>query len=114
MAKHLHAPAPLPGSPQPPDFHNEPEQPPAPLPKLKASPIPQVEKTIAAETGHDSCALPKDEDFTEGVFVNQKDGNPYALCIHEADGYGRTHSLKNSTHTWQGTEVEFNASFKKA
>lgn len=104
----------LPGSPKAPDFKNEPEQPPAPLPPLKASPLPQVEKKAEAETGRDACAIPCDDEFTDGIFVNKADGEDYALCIHVADGYGRTHSCKNSQHTWQGTEDEFDATFKKA
>ena len=87
-------------------------QPKPPLPPIKASPIPQVPKTTVAEVGLDAGAIPKDEDFTDGIF--SLDGEDYALCIHTADGYGRTHSLKNSVHTWQGTEVEFNATFKRA
>lgn len=87
------------------------EQPPAPLPELKASPIPQIERKEAAETGHDSCKLPCDEDHTHGIFT--ADGEDYALCIHEPDGYGNTHTLKNSLHLWQGKEAEFNAKFSR-
>lgn len=102
----------IPGHPKEPDFKNEPEeQPRPPLPPLKASPIPQVEKPPLAETGFDAGAIPDDEEFTDGIF--EKDGEPFALCIHRADGYGRTHSLKNSIHTWQGTKEEFNAAFTK-
>ena len=30
------------------------------------------------------------------------------------DGYGNTHSLKNSKRFWQGTVEKFNAKFKRA
>lgn len=97
-----------------PKVSQTPEQPPAPLPPLKASPIPQVDKAPESETGLDACALPPDEEFTDGVFISKIDGEQYALCKHDADGYGRTHSLKNSIHTWQGNSAEFNATFEKA
>jgi hypothetical protein len=104
MAKHKEAPAEaIAGS--------ETDQPPAPLPPLKASPIPQVELAVNPETGIDAGASPKDEDFTDGIF--EMDGEKYALCIHDEDHYGRTHSCKNSVHFWQGSKEEFNASFNK-
>jgi hypothetical protein len=30
------------------------------------------------------------------------------------DGYGRTHTLKNTEDTWSGTEQEFIVTFEKA
>ncbi len=92
----------------------EQSQPPAPLPPLKASPIPQIAKNPVSETGIDACQMPPDEEFTDGVYVNKNDKEEYALCIHPADGYQRTHTAKNSAHTWQGTEAEFDATFKKS
>lgn len=88
------------------------DQPPAPLPPLKSSNIPQVEKIEEAETGHDGGVNPVDDDFTDGIF--EMNGEKYALCIHEADIYGNTHTLKNSVHFWQGKEADFNTNFKKA
>lgn len=105
--------SPIPGTPKAPDFKNEPEQPPAPLPPLKASPIPQVESDPVTETGIDACAIPPDEEFTDGIYINKDDKMKYALCKHPPDGYGRTHSLKNSKKTWQGNAAEFNATFEK-
>ncbi len=87
------------------------EQPKPPLPPIKASPIPQVAKSNLPEVGLDACQMPNDEDFTDGIFT--MDGEDYALCIHRADGAGRTHSLKNSVHSWQGTREEFNAKFER-
>ncbi len=89
------------------------EQPPAPLPKIVASPIPQVEDVISPETGLDACQVPPDDEFTDGVFVDSDTGEEFALCIHPKDGYGNTHSLKNSKRFWQGTVEKFNAKFKR-
>jgi hypothetical protein len=90
-----------------------PPQPPVPLPPIIASPIPQVDSPETdPESGIDAGAAPKDEEHTDGIF--EKDGEKYALCIHDPDIYGNTHSLKNSRHFWQGKEPEFNAKFKKS
>lgn len=91
----------------------EPEvaQPRSPLPPIKESPIPVVESANAAETGHDDCKLPEDGDFTHGLY--EMNSEKYALCIHAPDGYGNTHTLKNTLHTWQGTKEQFNASFTR-
>jgi hypothetical protein len=86
-------------------------QPRPPLPAIKVSPIPVVEKTPVAESGFDACKIPDDENFTDGLY--EKDGEAYALCIHTADGYGNTHTLKNTLHTWQGTKEQFNAAFTR-
>ncbi len=91
----------------------EPEQPPAPLPPLKASPIPQVDKAPVAETGSDPCPYITDDRFTDGVFIRHSDGEQYALCIHDSDGYGQTHTARNSVHQWQGKAEQFNAAFTK-
>jgi hypothetical protein len=93
-----------------------PAQPPEPLPKIPlATPIPQVtlqEKDIPLENG----GAPKDEEFTDGIFVKAEgdfSGEDFALCIHPPDTYGKTHSLKNSLHFWQGTKEEFRKTFEK-
>jgi len=88
-------------------------QPPAPLPPLVASPIPQVARKLESEVSLDAGAAPKEEDHTDGIFTGQ-DGEKYALCIHDPDVYGNTHSLKNSAHFWQGKIEAFNAKFTKA
>lgn len=87
-------------------------QPRPPLPAIKVSPIPVVEKKPEVETGFDACKVPDDENFTDGLY--EKDGETYALCIHKPDGYGCTHTLKNTLHTWQGTKEQFNAEFTRA
>lgn len=94
------------------DNDTSPAQPPKPLPPLVAGKIPQVEDDSeniprSPEDG------PKDEDFTDGIFRNKADGQAYALCIHEPDTYANTHTLKNSRHTWSGTEDQFEKAFSK-
>lgn len=87
-----------------------PDQPPSPLPPLVASPIPQVKPP--EPSGADSeFPFPKDEEFTGGLYVNKFDKLEYALCIHPANRYGKTHTLKNSHFVWTGTEEEFNGEF---
>lgn len=86
----------------------EPEQPKPPLPKLTASNIPVVEAS-EVDTGIDAVTVPPDEDFTEGTYYLGSE--PYALAIHAKDGYGNTHTLKNTLHLWQGNEEAFNATF---
>ena len=86
-----------------------PEQPPAPLPPLEASPIPQI--VIVPEDVKVEHSTPKDEEYTGGLWT--KDGEPYALCIHEPNEAGKTHTLKNSRHFWQGTNEEFKAAFER-
>ena len=56
---------------------------------------------------------PRDEDHDKGAFTRLSDGELYALAIHEKDTYGRTHSLKNTLHFWQGSEPEFRMQFTK-
>lgn len=103
----------IPGTPEPPDFTNEPEQPPAPLPPLKASLIPQVDKTPIATNGSDPCPYITDDRFTDGIWNRVSDGEDYALCIHDADGYGNTHTARNSEHQWQGRAADFNTAFNR-
>lgn len=103
MAKHAKEPAPE-------QEVAAPEQPPAPLPPLVASSIPQVKPP--EPTGADmEFPFPKDEDFSHGLYVQKADKLEYALCVHEPNRYGRTHTLKNSHFVWEGTEEEFNAEF---
>lgn len=89
------------------------EQPPAPLPPLVASNIPQVVPAVAAESGHDPCPFIPDERFTDGIWVRTSDGEEYALCIHAKDGYEQTHTARNSVHQWQGKVADFNANFTR-
>jgi len=91
------------------------EQPKPPLPPLEPSLLPQVEEKVVeiplAEGG-----APKDNEFTDGIY-RMKEGNhageDFALCIHEPDTYGKTHSAKNSLNFWQGNEKEFKSAFEK-
>lgn len=110
---------------------DEPNQPPAPLPELKASLIPQVGLPSCPKVA-DSEVPPQDDEFVNGTykmrsFISRVDsdgnekrestihpGESFALCIHPANTYGRTHSLKNSLHYWEGTIGQFEAFFEKA
>ena len=75
------------------------------------SKLPVVEvKPIAEKL---SPVAPTDEKYTDGIFLKRSDGEKYALCIHEEDNYGRTHSLKNTAHFWQGTKEQFQEHFEK-
>lgn len=71
--------------------------------------IPTVEVEKAKDSGLDPCPVPSDDKFTDGIYY--LDGVPFALCVHENDGYGRTHTLKNSASLWEGTAEQFNATF---
>lgn len=93
------------------ELNDEPAQPPAPLPKLKASPIPQI--PVATELPATPSDDPKDEDFTDGVFKKKSDGEDYALAIKKDALSGRTHYAKNSAHFWNGTEGDFDEQFSK-
>lgn len=90
--------------------------PPEPLPKVAlASPIP-LAVAKEAPTPLDQGGAPLDEEYTDGLYVMPEGdfaGEVFALCIHPADTYGRTHSLKNSLHAWQGTKDEFKKTFEK-
>lgn len=77
----------------------------------KASNIPVVEEKPADSEIVKGVA---DEDFKDGQFVDRETNEKFALCIHAADDYGRTHSLKNSLHFYQCTEAEFRLKFDKA
>lgn len=79
--------------------------------KEKAPNIPVVEESPVESD------VPKgasDEDYKDGQFVDRETNEKFALCIHDADDYGRTHSLKNSLHFYQCTEEEFRQKFDKA
>jgi hypothetical protein len=80
---------------------------------LAASPIPQVEKKPVAESGSDPSPYIPDDRFVNGVWVRESDGEEYALCIHAPDGYGQTHTARNSVHQWQGGAAAFNAAFQR-
>ncbi len=81
----------------------------------KAIAIPKVEpKPIPDEV---SPELPKDEDYTHGLFVKltgQDAGEQFAVAVHPEDSYGRTHTAKNSLHFWQGNAAQFREHFDKA
>jgi len=80
---------------------------PAPTP-----PPPNIPK--APPEGHENPdAVPPLDEF-EGKFVRDSDGEQYALAIRENHILGRTHVAKNTVHTWEGTEEEFNKVFKKS
>lgn len=61
-----------------------------------------------------SPSAPTDDKFVHGIFIHRVDGQKYALCIHEPDGYDNTHSLKNTANFWQGTKEAFKNTFDKA
>ncbi len=103
--------------------------PPAPAPVVSNIPfagLPASPKVAAHEIP------PQDEDFTDGLYKMRpyvsridSEGNDkrevtlhpnevFALCIHPANTYGRTHSMKNSLHYWEGTIGQFEAYFEKA
>ncbi len=105
--------------------------PPLPAPVKSNIPhigTPGIDNIPKVESGANA---PKDEDFTDGQFkmrayvtrINsggdeQKEytlypGELFALCKHDPDTYGRTHSLKNSLHLWQGSEGQFQMYFEK-
>lgn len=102
-----------------------------PLPAPVASNIPFEGHPSAPKVAAHEVP-PQDADFTDGVykmraFVSRVDsegnekreatlhpGELFALCIHPANTYGRTHSLKNSLHYWEGTIGQFEAFFEKA
>ncbi len=60
---------------------------------------------------------PANSDFNLKKLYVMKEGNhigeEFVLCIHEEDTYGRTHSLKNQVHFWQGNEKQFRQCFEK-
>lgn len=74
--------------------------------------IPKVESEIPAQK--EQSNPPTDDKFIHGKFIHIKLNEPFALAKHDEDGYGRTRSLKNSVHFWQGTEAEFRQTFEKA
>lgn len=74
--------------------------------------LPVVESKLPQSRVTESNA-PTDDKFTEGTFIHAGQQEPYALATHEPDAYGRTHSLKNTLHFWQGTKEEFNKFFNK-
>lgn len=100
----------------------------APLPAPGKSNIPHVEIPKVVDKAQPTFT---DDDFTGGMFVmrhyiarmdsegNEKrettlyPGELFALCKHDPDTYGRTHSLKNTVHFWQGSEAQFQATFEK-
>lgn len=102
-----------------------------PLPAPVKSNIPQVTPIPEVENDGYSRSL-KDEDFTGGTFkmreriattnsegVQKWQGTLYpgevmALCVHEPNTYGRTHTLKNNLHQWEGSEMQFQVLFEKA
>jgi hypothetical protein len=73
--------------------------------------IPREERTEHAETF--APPPPPDSAFTKGTYKCLKDGKKYALAVHEEDGYGNTHSLKNSSSLWQGDKQSFKENFEK-
>lgn len=77
-------------------------------------PIVEEKKVIKSKESHNP---PTDDDFAGGIFKKIEgdfSGESFALAIHEQDCYGRTHSLKNTLHFWQGSALEFKTQFDKA
>ncbi len=86
------------------------EQPKAPLPPLKASPIPQiqpVEEIVERAEGQP----PNDHEYTDGIYTDGVED--FALAIVESERNDKTHFLKNSLHFWNGSETEFKLKFTK-
>lgn len=75
--------------------------------------LPVVDAVPMPESRIKESCFPAEEKFTDGVFIHADQQEKYALAIHEPDAYGRTHSLKNTIHSWQGTKEEFNRVFNK-
>lgn len=92
---------------------SETDQPPPPLPPLKASPIPLVAVKEEESFGSDGAPYIPDERFTDGIWTRRSDGEDYALCIHEPYTYGQTHMARNSQHQWEGVSEQFHAEFTK-
>lgn len=89
----------------------------APLPSPEKSNIPNVSAKNVPEVPIEDGGSFKDEDFTDGNYVMRKGdhvGEPFALCKHNPDVYGKTHTLKNNVHFWQGSEEQFRLAFEKA
>ena len=80
--------------------------------KTTGTGLPVVE--AKESTLKESFNAPTDDKYTKGFFKCKEDGELYALAIHEADDYFRTHSLKNSIHFRQDTEAEFRLLFDRA
>ncbi len=87
--------------------------------------IPAAPKVAAHEVP------PQDHEFVNGIYKMRayvsridSEGNEkreatlypnesFALCIHPPNTYGRTHSLKNSLHYWEGSIGHFELYFEK-
>lgn len=103
-------------------------------PKPEESPIPHIGRPNIDNIPEVKSGdiPPQNKDFTFGRFKmkayivrattdggEQREstlypGEEFALCIHDPNSYGRTHSLKNSLHFWEGTEGQFQLQFEKA
>lgn len=68
--------------------------------------IKQLESAKPADTAPDLT-----EGFTDGEFVNRKDGETYKLKLVPQADLGRTHHLRNEVHSWEGNEEEFKKGF---
>lgn len=78
-------------------------------PKAPESTLPQVEaKSLPVVPG---SALP--DGAYSGVYINNQDGEPYALAVVRDDPEGKTHKAKNNVHFWEGTAQEFKDRFDK-
>jgi hypothetical protein len=79
------------------------------------TPIPKVAPPAPPPTAADPKVNPVPESaYTGGLWRNLKDGMVYALALHAEDNYFRTHSLKNSHFSWQGSAEEFKQQFERA
>lgn len=77
-------------------------------------PIVEEKKVVDIREAHNP---PPDADFNKGTFVMTDGfhvGEKFALAIHEPDCYGKTHSMKNTLHFWQGNAADVKLQFEKA
>lgn len=84
---------------------------PTPRPQEYPSNIPKVEgKDAFTGLPEAGGGYPPDSEF-KGSYKKKSDGESYALAKVLDDPQGRTHKLKNTLHSWEGTEAEFKDQF---
>lgn len=72
---------------------------------------------VKLENPHTSPLLhnaPADSEYNKGIYRHRESGDKYALAIRKPNIYSRTHFLKNTAYSWEGTADEFNLTFEKA
>jgi hypothetical protein len=85
--------------------------------KEKSNPLPEGDKSglpAGSSTAELAAQAPTADKFKNAKrFIQRSSGEAFALVVHDPDTYGRTHTLMNQAHTWQGTEGEFIMEFEK-